>query len=60
MIDDGTQGEYSIKKLVEVDGRFILRPLNSDYDDIWLDPTRGYRLVGVLRSDWKIGGSGEL
>ena len=53
VIDGDTQGEYSIKKLVEVKGRLVLRPLNSDYEDIPLDPTREYRIVGVLRPDCK-------
>ena len=54
VIDGETRGAYSIKKLVHEDGKVILRPLNPDYDDIEPDPTRGYRIVGVLRTGCQV------
>ena len=54
VIDGETRGAYSIKKLVHEGGKVILRPLNPDYDDIELDPTQGYRIVGVLRTSCQV------
>lgn len=53
-IDDETRGAYSIKKYVSEGGKGILRPINPDYKDIVLDPTRGYRIVGVLRENYRV------
>lgn len=53
-IDDETRGAYSIKKYVSEGGRGILHPINPDYKDIVLDPTRGYRIVGVLRENCRV------
>ena len=52
-IDGETHGAYSIKKFVREGEKIILRPLNRNppYKDIILDPTRGCRIVGVLRRD---------
>lgn len=54
VIDGETRGSYSIKKLVHEGGKVIFRPLNPDYDDIEPDPTRGYRIVGVQRTDCQV------
>ena len=54
VIDGETRGSYSIKKLVHEGGKVIFRPLNPDYDDIELDPTQGYRIVGVLRTSCQV------
>ena len=54
VIDGETRGSYSIKKLVHEGGKVILRPLNPDYDDIELDPTQRYRIVGVLRTSCQV------
>lgn len=56
VIDSETEGAYSIKKLVHEDGKMVLRSLNVDpaYEDIELDATRGYRIVGVLKSNIKV------
>lgn len=53
-IDDETRGAYSIKKYVSEGGKGILRPINPDYKDIVLEPTRGYRIVGVLRENYRV------
>ena len=54
VIDDETQGAYSIKKFSKDGENIVLRPLNPEYRNIPLDPTCSYSIVGVYRSNYHV------
>ena len=54
VIDDETQGAYSIKKFTKDGENIVLRPVNPEHPNIPLDPTCSYSIVGVHRSNYHV------
>ena len=46
-------GSFTLKRLF-LKPKVVLHPENPDYNDIEPDPTRGYRIVGVQRTDCQV------